>query len=221
MSPFSAPPLRFPDPRRARADGLVAIGGDFSPERLRLAYASGIFPWSVDPITWWSPDPRGILEFNRLHISRSLERSLRRSGFRVTSDQDFRGVIRACAEVPRSGQTSWITDEFVEAYIRLHALGHAHSVEVWQADQLVGGIYGVVTGSCFAGESMFHRATDASKVGLVHLVRHLDCQGFTLFDTQMVTPVTSSLGATEISRDEYLDRLQIATTRLADFGHIA
>ena len=161
----------FPDPRLARSDGLVAIGGDFSPSRLKLAYASGIFPWSVSPITWWSPDPRGILELDELHIPRSLERSIRRNGFRVTSDQAFPEVIRACASAPRGGQRTWITEEFIKAYQQLHQLGDAHSIEVWKDDHLVGGLYGVAIGGCFAGESMFHQATDASKVGLVRLIR--------------------------------------------------
>lgn len=208
----------FPDPRLARSDGLVAIGGELSPTRLRLAYASGIFPWSVSPITWWSPDPRGIFEFDEVHISRSLERSIRKSGFRVTSDRAFPEVIRACAAAPRDGQKTWITKEFIEAYQQLHQLGDAHSIEVWKGDELVGGIYGVATGGCFAGESMFHRATDASKVGLVRLIEHLRTRGYVLFDTQMVTPVTKSLGAREISRAEFLKRLAASIRIPATFG---
>ncbi len=210
----------FPNPESARPDGLVAIGGDFSPERLRLAYRSGIFPWSVNPITWWSPDPRGVLELGQLHISRSLDRSLRRGGFRVTSDLAFSEVITACAEVPRPGQSSWISRPFVVAYQRLYELGFAHSIEVWKAEELVGGLYGVVTGGCFSGESMFHRVSDASKVGLVHLVRHLQTRGFVLFDTQMVTPVTESLGAKEIPRADFLRRLRQASQLTVTFGQI-
>ena len=199
--------LWFPDPRKARSDGLVAVGGDFSVERLLLGYRSGLFPWTATPITWWSPNPRAVFEFDRFHVSRSLERSLRKGGFDVTFDQDFPAVIQACAEVPREDHATWIMPEFIAAYTALHRAGHAHSVEVWRAGELVGGVYGVSVGGLFAGESMFHRATDASKVALVHLVRHLQERGFTLFDTQMVTPVTRSLGAAEISREEYLDRL--------------
>ena len=210
----------FPDPRLARPDGLVAIGGDFSPSWLRLAYATGVFPWSVSPITWWSPDPRGILELDELHISRSLGRSIRRSGFRVTSDQAFPEVIRACAAAPRDGQRTWITEEFIEAYQQLHQLGDAHSIEVWEDDQLAGGLYGVATGGCFAGESMFHRATDASKVGLVRLIEHLRTRGYVLFDTQMLTPVTQSLGAREIPRTEFLERLAAAIQMSVTFGKI-
>lgn len=210
----------FPDPRLARSDGLVAIGGDLSPARLRQAYASGIFPWSVSPITWWSPDPRGVLDFGDLHISRSLERSIRRSGFRVTSDQAFSEVIRACAAAPRDGQKTWITGEFIEAYQQLHQSGDAHSIEVWKDDQLVGGLYGVATGGCFAGESMFHTVTDASKVGLVRLIEHLGRRGYVLFDTQMVTPVTQSLGAREVARTEFLERLAKAIQTSVTFGTI-
>ncbi len=199
--------LWFPDPRGARRDGLVAIGGDFSVERLLLGYRSGIFPWTASPITWWSPDPRAVFEFERFHVSRSLERSLRKGGFEVTFDRDFSAVIQACAAVPRADQATWITSEFIAAYTALHRAGHAHSIEVWQAGELVGGVYGVTVGGLFAGESMFHRVSDASKVALVHLMRRLQAAGFALFDTQMVTPVTRALGAVEISREEYLGRL--------------
>lgn len=199
--------LWFPDPRGARWDGLVALGGDFSVQRLLLAYRSGIFPWTVSPITWWSPEPRAVFEFDGFHVPRSLERALRKGGFEVTFDQDFSSVINACAEVPRADHATWITPEFIAAYTELHRAGHAHSVEVWRAGELVGGVYGVTVGGLFAGESMFHRATDASKLALVHLVRRLQERGFTLFDTQMVTPVTQGLGAVEVSRAEYLNRL--------------
>jgi leucyl/phenylalanyl-tRNA---protein transferase len=200
-------PIWFPDPREARRDGLVAVGGDFSVERLLLAYRSGIFPWTASPVSWWSPDPRAVFEFGGFHISRSLERSLRRGGFEVTFDRDFPAVIRACAAAPRAEGSTWISPEFIAAYTALHRAGHAHSVEVWRAGELIGGVYGVTVGGLFAGESMFHRATDASKVALVHLVKRLEERGFTLFDTQMVTPVTRSLGAVEIPRAEYLRRL--------------
>ena len=198
----------FPDPRCCRGDGLAAVGGDLSVERLLEAYRCGLFPWSADPITWWSPDPRGVMEVGSMHVSRSLARTLRRAPFEVTLDRDFPGVIRACATVPRGGDAStWISPPLVAAYEALARAGHAHSVECWRGGRLVGGVYGVGVGAFFAGESMFHHEDDASKVALVHLDRHLARRGFTLMDCQMVTPVTRSLGAREIPRSEYLDRL--------------
>ncbi len=205
---FLSPGDRLPDPSQAREDGLVAVGGDLSVERLLEAYQSGLFPWSVNPITWWSPDPRGVLQVGAVHVSRSLARTLRQAPYTVTFDQNFSAVIRACAEVPRSGASStWISPQLLEAYEQLAQAGHAHSVECWQEGRLVGGVYGVSVGGFFAGESMFHRADDASKVALVHLDRHLARRGFTLLDCQMVTSVTRSLGAMEIPRADYLDRL--------------
>lgn len=183
----------------------MAVGGDLSPERMLHAYRLGIFPWSVDPITWWSPDPRGIFELGRIHVSRSLRRTLRQGRFRITHDTAFRAVIEGCAHAPRPG--SWIGPEFIEAYDRLHRLGHAHSIECWVGDELAGGLYGVVVGGLFAGESMFHRVSDASKVAVVHLHEHLVARGFRLFDIQMLTETTEALGAVEISRDDYLRRL--------------
>jgi leucyl/phenylalanyl-tRNA--protein transferase len=203
--------LWFPDPRRAvrggRFDGLVAWGGDLSVERLLLAYRSGIFPWTEDPITWWSPDPRAIFELDRFHIPRSLARGLRRGGFKCTVNAAFGEVMAGCAE-PRPGrERTWVSPAFLAAYEELHRLGHAHSVECWRADQLVGGIYGVAIGGLFAGESMFHRVSNASKVALVHLIDQLRAQHYALFDIQMVTPVTTRLGAVTIRRNDYLVRL--------------
>lgn len=206
----------FPNPAGASSDGLVAVGGDLSPERLRRAYASGIFPWTVRPITWWSPDPRGVFEFGALHVSRSLRRTLRRRPYEVTRDRAFREVIEGCATVRRPG--GWITREFVEAYDRLHRLGLAHSVECWSGGTLVGGIYGVSVGGLFAGESMFHRADDASKVAVVALHDHLVERGYALFDIQMVTETTAALGAVEIPRAEYLRRLAVAVQMPVTFG---
>ena len=205
---FLSPGDRLPDPSQAREDGLVAVGGDLSVERLLEAYQSGLFPWSANPITWWSPDPRGVLPVGAVHVSRSLARTLRQAPYTVTFDQNFSAVIRACAEVPRSGASStWISPQLLEAYEQLAQAGYAHSVECWQEGRLVGGVYGVSVGGFFAGESMFHRADNASKVALVHLDRHLASRGFTLLDCQMVTSVTRSLGAMEIPRTDYLDRL--------------
>jgi leucyl/phenylalanyl-tRNA--protein transferase len=209
--------LCFPDPRTAAADGLVAVGGDFSPERLLLAYRSGIFPWTDAPISWWSPDPRGIFELEQFHVPRSLERFLRKNPYTVTRDQAFRAVMVGCAAPdPRRGAT-WVTANFIEAYVRLHELGHAHSVECWRGEELVAGIYGVAVGGLFAGESMFHRADNGSKVALYHLVQHLRSRGFALFDIQMVTAATHQLGAIEISRTEYLKRLSHAVGLECEF----
>ncbi|MCW5557157.1 MAG: leucyl/phenylalanyl-tRNA--protein transferase [Verrucomicrobiae bacterium] len=207
--------LWFPDPSTARGDGLVAVGGDLSPERLLLGYRTGVFPWTAGPVTWWSPDPRAIFPLDGIHIPRSLERSLRRSGFTVTFDQEFAAVIRGCATSPRRGQATWITPVFIDAYERLHRSGHAHSIEVWKDGALAGGLYGVALGGFFAGESMFHRVSDASKVAVVRIAQHLRARGFRLFDTQMVTPVTRQLGAVEIPRSDYLRRLADALAQPA------
>jgi leucyl/phenylalanyl-tRNA---protein transferase len=209
--------LRFPDPRVADREGLVAIGGDLSAPRLRLAYRNGIFPWTVDPITWWSPDPRGIFEMVQFHVPRSLAKFILKQPFEITRDRAFRQVMQGCAApAPGRGQT-WITPEFIEAYTRLHEQGYAHSVECWRGGELVGGIYGVSFGGFFAGESMFHRATNASKVALCHLVGHLRARGFALFDIQMITPATRQLGAVEIPREEYLKRLRAALPMEREF----
>jgi len=210
--------LRFPDPRRADAEGLVAVGGDFSVPRLLLAYRSGVFPWTADPITWWSPDPRAIIELDRFHPSRSLAKLLRREPFRITRDRAFRRVMEGCAAPAPGRRTTWIAPEFIQAYTRLHEEGHAHSLECWQGNELVGGIYGVAVGGLFAGESMFHRVSNASKVSLCHLVDHLRTREFELFDVQMTTPITRQLGATEIPREEYLKRLKAAMRKECSFS---
>ncbi len=202
--------LWFPDPKRASREGFVAVGGDLSVDRLRLAYKSGIFPWTDDPITWWSPDPRAIFELDQFHISRSLAHTLKRGVFTVTFDQAFEQVIRACSEVPRHDQSTWISPYFIEAYTEMHHAGWAHSVETWLGGQLVGGVYGVAIGGFFAGESMFHKTSNASKVALAHLVARLKERHYLLFDTQMTTPATLQLGAAEIPRGEYLKRLAVA-----------
>lgn len=202
--------LTFPDPNGATEDGLVAIGGDLSKDRLLLAYRMGIFPWTVRPVTWWSPNPRGIFELDGFHVSRSLAKTIRRKVFRITINQAFGEVMEGCAAPGPSRRSTWITPEFLQAYGVLHVKGHAHSLECWQDDKLVGGIYGVAVGGFFAGESMFHRASDASKVALFHLVQHLNRRGFCLFDIQMVTPITEQLGGLSIPRPEYLQRLAVA-----------
>jgi len=196
----------------------VALGGDLSVERLLLAYRSGIFPWSAAPITWWSPDPRAIFEFQDVHVSRSLRKTLRREVFRTTLNQCFSQVIRACAAAPRNGDDTWISPSIIDAYERLHRSGWAHSLEVWKGDQLAGGIYGVGIGGFFAGESMFHHVSDASKVAVVRLLEYLQSRGYVLFDTQMLTETTRSLGALEITRLAYLERLKAATDLPVTFG---
>lgn len=202
--------LEFPDPSEARPDGLLAVGGDLSEERLLLAYRSGIFPWSATPITWWSPNPRAVLPIGGLHVSRSLARSLGKKSWRFSLDAAFEDVVRACAE-PAPGRTeTWIEEPMIRAYIALHKAGYAHSLEVWEDDVIVGGIYGVALGGFFAGESMFHRVSDASKVALVILMEILRSRGFLLFDTQVASPLTRSMGAVDIPRTEYLALLQEA-----------
>ncbi len=193
-------------------DGLLAIGGDLHPRRLLRAYRAGIFPWYGEgqPILWWSPDPRAVLLPQRLHVSRSLRRTLRRGTFRVTVDRDFAAVIEACATVPRRGQDgTWITPEMAEAYRRLHVLGHAHSVEVWTREgELAGGLYGVAIGRVFFGESMFSRRTDASKVALVALCRMLLAWGYRLIDCQVRSPHLERLGAELVPRRAFVRALE-------------
>jgi leucyl/phenylalanyl-tRNA--protein transferase len=196
------------DPLLADDFGLVGIGGDLKPDRLLDAYRRGIFPWydEGNPILWWSPNPRAIFELDDFHVSRRLRRTIRSGRFSMAIDQDFGGVMRGCGEGREDG--TWIVPEMIEAYGELHRLGHGHSVEAWRDEQLAGGVYGVAIGGFFAGESMFSRERDASKVALACLVEHLRERGFRLFDIQFVTPHTVSLGAVEIPRTEYLGRLQ-------------
>ena len=204
--------LAFPDPSHADEEGLVAFGGDLSVERLLLAYRSGIFPWTVDPITWWSPDPRAIFDLATFRAPRRLAQLVRQQPYGVRFNSSFREVMRLCAERGPGRGSTWITQEFIAAYTALHQAGHAHSVECWQGDRLVGGLYGVQAGGLFAGESMFHRADNASKIALVTLIEHLRERGFSLFDIQMLTPVTRALGAVEIARQDYLQKLANAVS---------
>jgi leucyl/phenylalanyl-tRNA--protein transferase len=209
--------LQFPDPRLANSKGLVAVGGDMSVERLLLAYRTGVFPWTVSPISWWSPDPRAILEPDELHVSESLKKILRKQVFQITVDRAFAQVIRSCAARGPGRQDTWITAEFIEAYSQLHEGGHAHSLECWLDGELAGGVYGVAIGGFFAGESMFHRVSNASKVALFHLVQHLRERNFALLDIQMLTPVTKQMGGTTVSRDVYLERLERAVKLRREF----
>jgi leucyl/phenylalanyl-tRNA---protein transferase len=215
--------LRFPPVDSASPEGLLAVGGDLEPERLLEGYRHGIFPWYSDdqPILWWSPDPRTVLFPDKLHISRSLKKSLRPGLFSVTLDQCFRDVMQQCAgprpQYPDGG--TWITPEMLEAYQRLHEQGYAHSVEAWQEGQLVGGLYGVALGGAFFAESMFTRASDASKVALVSLVHQLQAWGFRLMDCQQSSPHVMALGAEAIPRHEFLNHLTAALNMTERRGH--
>jgi leucyl/phenylalanyl-tRNA--protein transferase len=203
----------FPPPDYADPSGLLAVGGDLSSERLLEAYRAGIFPWYSDdqPILWWSPDPRLVLELDDFKMSRSLRKIVKKGIFAVTFDQAFQEVIRACASIPRAGQSgTWITDEMQEAYTHLHGLGYAHSVESWFGGKLAGGLYGVSLGKAFFGESMFHLKSDASKVALATLVQKLRSWDFHFIDSQMTTEHMLSLGAKEVPRRIFLKRLQSA-----------
>ncbi|MDF0665055.1 MAG: leucyl/phenylalanyl-tRNA--protein transferase [Nitrospira sp.] len=208
--------LGFPPVDRASPEGLLAVGGDLSPERLLAAYRRGIFPWYNDdqPILWWSPDPRAVLFPDKLHISRSLKRSLRLDVFTATLDTSFRNVMEQCAgprqQYPEGG--TWITGDMLDAYTRLHELGYAHSVETWQDGRLVGGLYGVALGGAFFAESMFTRVDDASKVGLVRLVRQLQAWNFHLIDCQQFSPHVMRFGAEEIPRSDFITQLNQALT---------
>ena len=203
-------PLWFPPVSAAVEGGLLMAGGDLSTERLLYAYSQGIFPWFDEnsPILWWSPDPRCVLFPEKLHVGGSLRRVLNSGRFTFTVDTCFDRVIRACAETPRAGQDgTWIVPEMIEAYERLHALGHAHSVEVWQDGELAGGLYGVQRGEAFFGESMFHWRADASKAAVVHLTTWLRERGVKMVDCQQTTPHMLHLGAEEIPRSLFLARL--------------
>jgi leucyl/phenylalanyl-tRNA---protein transferase len=198
----------FPEPARTDEDGVVGVGADLSPATLVDAYRHGIFPWPHPdvPLPWFSPDPRGVIELDRLHVSRSLHRTLRASGWTTTVDAAFERVVTSCA-LDRGEAGTWITPTMVRAYQRLQVLGWAHSLEVWSGDELVGGVYGVQVGGVFTGESMFHRVADASKVALVDLVARLAAAGGRLLDVQITTDHLRSLGARDLPRAEFLDVL--------------
>ena len=204
--------LWFPPVEEAEDCGLLAVGGDLSPQRLLFAYSLGIFPWfnPGEPFLWWSPDPRCVLFPDELHVSRSMRRFLNKSSWRISFDENFPAVIYWCRRLRAGveGEGTWITPEMKKAYIALHELGFAHSVEVWDDDELVGGIYGVCLGRCFFGESMFSRATNGSKTALIALVQHLKERGFVLLDCQQTTDHLLSLGAREIPRSEFVQQLE-------------
>jgi leucyl/phenylalanyl-tRNA---protein transferase len=206
--PFLGPDDPFPpvDCALREPNGLLAAGGDLSPERLLAAYADGVFPWfgDEDPILWWSPDPRMVLRVDEVHVSRSMRKALKAERFHVTFDTAFADVVRGCAEARRDHEGTWITDDMEAAYIRMAELGYAHSVEAWQGDTLAGGLYGIALGRMFFGESMFTRVSDASKVALVHLARQFERWGLPLIDCQMSTRHLASLGAREILRSDFV-----------------
>jgi len=197
--------LWFPDVNKASPEGLLAIGGDLSTERLLLAYKTGIFPWfeNDEPILWWSPNPRFVLFPEKLKVSKSMRQVMRNKDYKVTVNKDFRAVITECALVKRNGQKStWVTDTMIEAYMKLHKLGYAKSVEVWKDDNLVGGLYGVDLGNdVFCGESMFTKESNASKVGFISFIQNTN---YKLIDCQVYTNHLESLGAEEISRNTFL-----------------
>jgi len=217
--------MPFPDPAKYEypewvlfddyfyyARDVVSFGDALTVENLSESYRRGIFPWHMEsvPLPWYCPDPRTILRFKELHISKSLEKERKRERYTYTIDKDFRSVIVECSHAPRSGQKgTWITAEFVDAYFALHKAGMAHSVEVWNTEgELVGGLYGVDAGGVFCGESMFHKAPNASKLALLHLIDHLKSRGSTWLDAQVMTPHMRALGAKEITRGEFLRRLK-------------
>jgi leucyl/phenylalanyl-tRNA--protein transferase len=206
--------LDFPPAWLARSDGLLCIGGDLSPERLLLAYTSGIFPWFSDrePILWWSPDPRLVLYPSAINISKSLAKKIRQNRFTVKINTAFDQTIAACAK-PRKGEGTWLVEEMIEAYTQLHTLGYAHSIETFRNGQLKGGLYGVCIGGIFFGESMFSFETDASKIALVALAKFLKEHDFDLIDCQVTTSHLLSMGACEISRNTFLDIISPSVKR--------
>jgi len=203
--------IAFPPPNLASQEGLLAVGGDLCQERLLLAYSMGIFPWYSDaePIMWWSPDPRLVLYPDEFRVSRSLQKTIKKGVFKITMDQAFEQVITECAKVRRKqNEGTWIVPEMINAYCQLHASEFAHSVEAWQKDALVGGLYGISLGKCFFGESMFTRVTNASKVAFVALVDYLKALSFDLIDCQVTTEHLANFGAREIPRTRFLDELK-------------
>ncbi|MEP1446363.1 MAG: leucyl/phenylalanyl-tRNA--protein transferase [Paraglaciecola sp.] len=212
--------LFFPPTEIALTDpnGLLAFGGDLTAKRLLLAYSSGIFPWfsENEPIMWWSPDPRGILPLDNFNCSKSLKKFARKSDYRITINRAFDLVIDKCANIPRNDSGTWITQEMIKAYKHLHQLGDAHSVEIWDENTLVGGLYGIVVGKVFCGESMFHKATNASKLAMLSLVKLLKSQSAEFIDCQMQNPHLASLGCVEIPRTKFLSMLAVQSKQSFD-----
>ena len=214
-------PRYFPPAELANPLGLLMLGGELSVAWLRDAYRHGIFPWphGQRSLMWFSPNPRAVLEFSQLYVSQRLARTIRSGKFTLTCDRDFSGVMQGCATAGDRARNTWITDDMLQAYTRLHRQKLAHSVEAWQDGELVGGVYGVSIGGVFSAESMFHRVRDASKVALTALVRHLKNQGFGTLDIQQLTPHTSSLGASEINRESFLSRVRDQRDWEVTFGN--
>lgn len=208
---FLSRELYFPPVEDASPEGIVAIGGDLSPERLLLAYRSGIFPWFEDdePILWWSPPERMVLLLDELKVSKSMRNIINRGIFRITFNTAFKEVISNCRDIKRDGQPgTWITPDMTAAYCRLHEMGFARSVEVWQGDELVGGLYGVDLGHIFCGESMFSKVSNASKIAFIALAKQLEADNYRLLDCQVHNDHLESLGAREIDRDDFLEILK-------------
>lgn len=205
--------LIFPHPCLSEEDGLLAIEGDLSPQRLLLAYSNGIFPWFSDdePILWWSPNPRFVVYPKDIRISHSMKKILKKNTYKISFNTCFRDVISSCANVRKESGT-WITYEMIEAYCKLHELGYAHSVECWHEDKLVGGLYGVSIGKCFFGESMFSTMDNASKTAFITLCKVLEQKGFNMIDCQVYTTHLESLGAVNISRDKFLELVEKGTS---------
>jgi leucyl/phenylalanyl-tRNA---protein transferase len=212
----SRPPQGDEDEEADWPNGLVAVGGTLDPDALVSAYGAGVFPWSSDPVlTWWSPDPRAIFDLETWRAHRTIWRSARRAGWRFSVDRAFEPVMRACGAESADRPSTWITDDFVRSYGELHRRGRAHSIEVWEGADLVGGLYGVALGGFFGGESMFHRRTDASKAAVAYLIERMRAGGFSLLDAQVPTPHLERLGAVSIPRAQYLARLRAALARPA------
>lgn len=212
--------LAFPDPEFALQDpnGLLAVGGDLTPDRLKLAYNQGIFPWfsEGEPILWWSPDPRGVILLDNLYINKTLKKFIRKSPFRLSVNKAFTQVIQKCASAPFRDGATWILPNMLSAYIELHKQGHAHSIEVWQDDELVGGLYGVATNGFFSGESMFYSENNASKLALIALSRILKENGINFIDCQLLNPFLAAMGCTEIARQEFLSLKNSAINTIVD-----
>jgi leucyl/phenylalanyl-tRNA--protein transferase len=209
----------FPPPHLASEEGLLAIGGDLSQERLLLAYRMGIFPWysKNEPILWWSPDPRLVLYPREIHVSKTLKKVIKKGVFQITMDTAFERVIQACAHVhEKDDGGTWIVDDMIEAYSRLHQSGYAHSVEAWHGERLAGGLYGISLGRSFFGESMFSQLSSASSVALVRLAEYLDEKSFDLIDCQVITPHLKRFGAKEIPRDRFLEQLSESYGRIIE-----
>lgn len=202
--------LIFPAPYLAEEDGLLAVGGDLSAQRLLLAYSCGIFPWGhpSDPLLWWSPDPRCVLAPDEVHVSRSMAKKIRQGRFTITFNRAFRRCIELCASTNQRAAETWVSPKIIDAYTLLHEMGYAHSVECWQQGELTGGLYGIAIGRCFCGESMFHTHRDASKAAFIALTQHLKRKDFYLVDCQLPTDHLHSLGAYDITREDFLRRLK-------------